>query len=218
MSESHEMKQLFLTEHRETRAENKELRNTLLTENTKLQNQITELIPRIGNNNNNNNNIKNKFNINVFLNEQCKGALTMEQFIEKIDVTIPNLLVTKNKGLEEGISNIILENMSKLSLYERPMHCTDIKRETVYIKSDGDDGGAAKWDKDADNIKLKKAIKKVEHKQHKNIQKWMDEHPDWQDDLLLQEEYLSIVNKCTNDINETKVIKKLCKETETQKE
>ena len=66
-----------------------------------------------------------------FLNEQCKDALTMNQFIDSIQVTLDNLDVTKNKGISEGISNIIMENMNKLSIHERPVPCTDIKRETV---------------------------------------------------------------------------------------
>ena len=120
--------------------ENHELRNTVLLENKELRNQINEMIPKIGNNN-----INQKFNINVFLNDECKDAITMEQFIEKIEITMSNLLLTKNKGINEGISNIFIENMNKLSLYERPIHCTDTKRETVYIKSDGDNGDNPKW-------------------------------------------------------------------------
>ena len=75
-----------------------------------MNNQINELIPRVGNNNTIN---KNKLNINIFLNEQCKDALTLEQFINKIEVTLGNLLVTKNKGLTEGVSDIFIENMKK---------------------------------------------------------------------------------------------------------
>ena len=74
--------------------------------------QINELIPRIGNNNTIN---KNKLNINIFLNEQCKDALTMEEFIKKIEVSLGDLLVTQSKGLSEGVSNIFIENMNKVS-------------------------------------------------------------------------------------------------------
>ena len=186
--------------------ENQELRNTVILENKELRNQITELIPKVGNNNNSNN----KFNINVFLNEDCKDALTMNQFIDKIEVSISNLMLTKNKGIEEGISNIFIENMNKLSLHERPMHCTDTKRETVYIKSEGENGHDSQWEKDKENEKLKGAIKKVEGKQFKNIKKWMDEHPDWEDDPALQDEYINLLKNCTNDVNGQKVIKKLC--------
>jgi hypothetical protein len=134
--------------------ENKEMRNMLL----KQQEQISELIPKVGNNNNNVN--KNKFNINVFLNEKCKDALSMDEFINKIEISMKNLLTTKEKGQTQGISNIIIENMNKLSVYERPLHCTDKKRETLYVKND-------KWEKDDSKEHINKALKKVEKKQFK---------------------------------------------------
>ena len=190
----------------------KEMFFTVIKQNTELQQTLTELIPKIGsnNNNNNNNNINQKFNINVFLNEQCKDALTMEQFINKIEVTISNLLLTKDKGINEGISNIFIENMNKLSLYERPIHCTDVKRETMYIKSEGENGDTAKWEKDNNNEKVKDAINKVTCLQNKNINKWTERNPNWEDKSELQDEYLQLIKKCTDDINQTKVIKKLC--------
>ena len=185
---------------------------TAIKQNKELQQTMTEIIPKIGNNNNNNNNnnINQKFNINVFLNEQCKDALTMEQFINKIEVTISNLLLTKNKGINEGISNIFIENMNKLSLYERPIHCTDVKRETMYIKSEGENGDTAKWEKDNNNEKVKDAINKVTRLQNKNINKWTERNPNWEDKSELQDQYLQLIKKCTDDINQTKVIKKLC--------
>jgi hypothetical protein len=189
----------------------KEMFFEAIKQNNELQQTLTELIPKIGNNNNNNNNnINQKFNINVFLNEECKDALTMEQFIKKIEVSLSNLMLTKNKGIDEGISNIFIENMNKLSLYERPIHCTDIKRETMYIKSESENGGLPKWEKDINNEKVKTAIKKVTHLQHRNINKWIEVNPNWEDKSDLQDEYLKLIKKCTDDINENKVIKKLC--------
>ena len=198
--------------------DNKELRDTLITENKELRNQISELIPRVGNNNNSNN--KQKFNINVFLNEQCKDALTMNEFIDKIKITLDNLMITKNKGLVEGVSNIFIENMNKLSLHERPIHCTDLKRETVYIKCDGEEndehGGEPHWVKDKDNIKIKQAFRKVSHLQQRGLKQWIEKHPDWEDKPNKQEEYLLLINKCTADLSEgkreDKIIKKLCNE------
>jgi hypothetical protein len=193
--------------------ENQELRKTIVMENQDLRNQITELIPKVGNNNTINN--KQRFNINIFLNEQCKDALTMNEFIDKIKVTLENLVVTKNKGLTEGVSNIFIENMNKLSVHERPMHCTDVKRETVYIKC-GDDDKSKKWEKDEENIKLKSALKKVSHVQRKNLVKWTEEHPNWMNNSEQQEEYIMLVKNCTEDLEENKrenkVIKKLCSE------
>ena len=125
--------------------------------------QISELIPRVGNNNTIN---KNRLNINIFLNEQCKDAITMEEFIKKIEVSLGNLLVTQNKGLSEGVSNIFIENMNKLSVYERPLHCTDVKREIVYIKSE-ENQNTGNWERDDSNIRLKNALKQVTHMQQK---------------------------------------------------
>ena len=200
--------------------DNKELRDTLITENKELRNQINVLIPKVGNNNNSNNKIKQKFNINVFLNEQCKDALTMDEFIDKIRITIDDLMITKNKGLAEGVSNIFIENMNKLSFHERPIHCTDVKRETMYIKCDGaingECGGIPYWEKDRENIKIKQALRKVSHAQQKGLKQWVNKHPNWENNPNEQEEYLLLINKCTSDLledkREDKIIKKLCNE------
>ena len=96
--------------------ENKEFKNLII----KQQEQINELIPKVGNNNKINSN--NKFNINVFLNEQCKDAISINDFVKSVEISMKNLLTTKNKGLSAGLNDIINENMSKLSLYERPIN------------------------------------------------------------------------------------------------
>ena len=175
----------------------------MIDENNKLVKTISELVPKVGNNNTVNN--KQKFNINIFLNEQCKDALTMNEFIDQIKINLDNLLVTKNKGLSEGVSNIFIENMNKLSLYERPMHCTDPKREVVYIKND-------EWEKDEENKKLKAAIKKVECTQQKNLDAWTNEHPNWMKNSEEQKEYFTLIKNSTESLSnkEEKVIKKLC--------
>ena len=201
-----------IIESEEEKIDYKEMFFSAIKQNKELQQTMTEMIPKIGNNNNNNNNnnINQKFNINVFLNEECKDALTMEQFINTIEVTLSNLMITKDKGINEGISNIFIENMNKLSLYERPIHCTDVKRETIYIKSEGDNGESPKWEKDDNNTKVKNAISKVTRIQNKNINIWTENNPKWNDKSDLQDEYLRLIKKCTDDINQPKVIKKLC--------
>jgi hypothetical protein len=185
----------------------------MIHENKELRSQITELIPKVGSNNNNTINNKQRFNINIFLTEECKDALTMTEFIEKIKVTLDNLTVTKDKGLTEGVSNIFIENMNKLSLRERPMHCTDVKREIVYIKSgeSSKDGG---WKKDEENKELKDALLKVSKVQQQNLKKWTIEHPNWMENSELQKEYMALVKNCTDDLRENKreekAVKKVC--------
>ena len=185
----------------------KELVLKLINQNSELQKTIHEMIPKMGNNNNNNsnNNIKHKFNINVFLNEKCKDALSMDEFIDKIEVSMKNLLTTKEKGQVYGISNIIMENMNKLSLYERPLHCTDKKRETLYVKNN-------EWEKDENKECINKALKKVESKQLKNLNVWLEEHPNYMNNSLEQEEFAKLMSECGKSIDEgrEKIIKKLC--------
>ena len=184
--------------------DNSEMKNIIMNQ----QKQIGELIPKIGNTINNTTN-KTKLNINVFLNEQCKDAITMNQFIDQIEVSMKNLLTTKNKGSAEGITDIIIENMNKLSLYERPLHCTDVKRETLYVKNE-------EWEKDNSKDCINNAIRKIENKQLKNIQMWLDEHPDWEGNPKLQEEYMKLVKNCTTSLEENgeedKVRRKICNE------
>ena len=185
----------------------KEQQDAVEIENKNLRNQINELIPKVGTTVNNTIN-KQKFNINIFLNETCKDALTINEFIDKIKVSIDNLLVTKDKGICEGVSNIFIENMNKLSLHERPMHCTDMKNETLYIKCDTDNDDM--WAKDEENRNLKDAISKVTHYQRQNLDKWIAEHPNWNKNSKEQEEYMRLVKSCTEDCKEDKVIKRLC--------
>ena len=190
---SQDFKQMFLAAM--------EKNNEILKIVSAQQQQIGELIPKVGNTTN----IKQKFNINIFLNEKCKDAISMDQFIDQVQVSMKNLITTKDKGLGEGLSNIIIDNMNKLSLYERPMHCTDVKRETLYIKNN-------EWEKDEKKDLINELLKKVEKKQMKNIDKWTDEHPKFQENEQEQEEYIGLVRSCTGSMDQCKdkIIKKVC--------
>ena len=175
----------------------------MINENKELRKTISEMIPKVGSTINSNN--KQKFNINVFLNEKCKDAISMDQFIDKIEVSMKNLLTTKEKGQVYGISNIIMENMNKLSLYERPLHCTDKKRETLYVKNE-------EWEKDDNKEYINKALKKVEKKQLKNLNVWLEEHPNYMNNSREQEEFAKLMSECGKSVDDgrEKIIKKLC--------
>jgi hypothetical protein len=140
-----------------------------------LTNTIKDMIPKMGSNNNNN---TNQFNINMFLNEECKNAINMSDFIKSIQVSIDQLQYTTNNGLGKGITKVIMDNMNKLSKYERPLHCSDLKRETIYIKDDD------KWEKDTHKDKLKKVINKTSNKNYTALCDWTRENPNFmkQDD------------------------------------
>ena len=137
----------------------------------------------------------------------------MYEFINKIEVSMKNLLTTEEKGQTQGITNIIMENMNKLSLYERPLHCTDKKRETLYIKNN-------EWEKDENKEYINKALKKVEKKQLKNIQLWLDAHPNYMNCSNQQDEFAELLRECGKSIddNREKIIKNLCNQVYLDKE
>ena len=182
--------------------DNKEMREIII----KQQDQISELLPKIGNNFITNNNNNNKFNIQVFLNERCKDAINMSDFIKSIQVSLQQLDYTKQNGIVNGLSNVIIENMNKLGLYQRPIHCTDIKRESLYIKDDDN------WEKDVNKEKIRKAIKDVSTKQFCALSKWTKENPDFQNNEFKQNYYTHTLVAIANnkEHNEEKIIKKLC--------
>ena len=113
---------------------------------------------------------------------------------------------TTTKGLTEGLSNILIDNINKLSVYERPLHCTDIKRETLYIK-DHD-----VWEKDQDKTKIVSAIKDTCALQYRNMKLWMDANPDYMEDPDKQQYFINMVRNCgkNTDEIEDKIIKRLC--------
>lgn len=179
---------------------------------SQLTDAIKDIAPKLGNNNttnSNNTNNTNQFNINVFLNEDCKNAINMSEFIKSIEVSLEQLDLTKTKGLEKGITKVIMDNMNKLSVHERPLHCTDIKRETLYIK-DND-----KWEKDKDKEKIKEVIKKTQNKNYPALQKWTEANPGYMGDDAKQIYYAKAMSAAGKPIDEVddKIIKNVCKQT-----
>jgi hypothetical protein len=125
------------------------------------------------NNTTNNTNISNKsFNLNLFLKETCKDAMNIMDFVESIKLQLSDLERVGEFGYVEGISNIIVKKLKELDITQRPVHCTDKKRETMYIKHDN------KWEKDDNNIKMHKVVKKVADKNARMILKYKEVHPD----------------------------------------
>ena len=196
----------------ELKEDNKELKNMikeLIKENAKQQEQISELIPKIGNNNNNTNIQNNKFNIQVFLNEQCKDAINMSDFIKSLHITFEQLDFIKQKGIEDTLSKSIIDNINKLSIYERPLHCTDVKRETLYIKDEDN------WSKDNSKEKIKSAIKKACSKNYNVLQDWKSENPDFMNNEEKTEYFTKSLSNLGKDLDKsnTRLIKMICNNT-----
>jgi hypothetical protein len=152
------------------------LTNTILElvkKNDELTNSIVEISKQIGNNNNNTNiNSNNKFNLNVFLNEKCKDAMSLTDFVKSLEITMDDFIQTGELGFVDGLSRVMIERINNMDLYNRPIHCTDLKRETLYIKD------AEKWEKDANKEQLRKAVKGVAYKNDSMRPIWYSETPD----------------------------------------
>ena len=143
---------------------------------------IVNIMEKIGNTTNNitntNNTNNNNFNINMFLNNDCKDAINFSDFIDRIEVSRDDLENNAKLGFVEGISKIIMDNLSQLTLHERPIHCTDTKRDTLYIKNDDT------WNKEKDTVKkmLDKSIQEVSRKSVRSLMDWKaDNDEDYKD-------------------------------------
>ena len=141
-----------------------------------------------------------KMTINVFLNEKCKDAMNLTDFVENVKVSIEDLLYTKEHGYAKGISNIFVKHLKDMDPTERPIHCSDRKRLQFYVKEEN------KWGKDRDNVKIDKSINNVTRKQIKQLVKWQKNHPDYENNDKLLEEYFKLTRQVMGggDITEIK--------------
>jgi hypothetical protein len=182
----------------------------LIEQNGKLQEQLVSLSKEKSIVNNIMNNTNN-FNLNIFLNEKCKDALNISDFIQSLEITLDDLMYSKNKGLVEGITNVMIKGLRQLDIYKRPIHCTDTKRETMYIKN------CEKWEKDENHEKMKNTILKIANKERNMISSWVEENPNWFDTEESQIEYLTMVRNVCEPIendqrSEKKIIRNISRE------
>ena len=156
-----------------------ELLTELLKQNNDLQRQIIELSkePKTVNNYNSmntTNNNNNQFNLNLFLNETCKDALNIDDFMDSLELSIEDLEKTGELGFVQGITRIFLNGLKELEVSRRPIHCTDVKRETVYIKDQD------KWEKEStEKTKMRQALNQAVRKNLRLIPAWREKHPDY---------------------------------------
>jgi hypothetical protein len=178
-----ELIMMVIKQNTELIKENSDLKNmmlietstckTMMMEQSKLLMKVIETGTHNTTNNTTHTNSHNKsFNLHFFLNETCKDAMNIMDFVDSIKLQLSDLEKVGEIGYVEGISNIIVKNLNELDVTQRPVHCTDKKRETMYIKDED------KWEKDEENSKIKKAIKRVASKNQRLITKFKEEHPD----------------------------------------
>jgi hypothetical protein len=173
----------------------------------------------ISNMHSNNNNNNKTFNLQIFLNETCKDAMNLTDFINSIDLQLSDLESVGKLGFVNGISNILIKNLNAMDVTKRPVHCSDTKREVMYVKEDG------KWEKDEENnAKLRKAIKKLAFNNSKLLPVYRKKYPDSENPFSLKSDlYNKLVieaygGRNEDIINENKIIKNIVKETGIDKE
>ena len=165
----------------------------LMTQNAELQNTMREMIPHIGNYNNNNTNSHNTFNIQMFLENECKNAISIQDFIKSIEINMSHLVAISKDGYVDSISNVLIQALNQLSVTDRPLHCTDLKREIIYIKDD------SKWNKStADATPMNHVINSIENKHFDQVKLYVREHP--QSQVLDTPEYNFYNKACMNSL------------------
>jgi uncharacterized C2H2 Zn-finger protein len=137
-----------------------------------------------------------KMTINVFLNQECKNAMNLTDFVENVKVSLEDLKYTKEHGYIKGISNIFVKNLQDLDPKERPIHCSDKKRLQFYVKEED------KWEKDMANAKINKTIEDITIKQIKRIKEWERKHPDYLKDERLLQEWHRMIQQITGSGND----------------
>jgi hypothetical protein len=193
------------------------LNNEAQKHNQELSNKLVEMCGNTINNtqiNNNSHNNNKTFNLNMFLNETCKDAMNINEFIDSLQLQLSDLEDVGKLGFVEGISNIIVKNLKALDIHKRPVHCADQKREVIYIKDED------KWEKENEQKQgMRKAIKRVVFKNEKLLPKYKEEHPGCNySDSKYSDQYSKLVIEAMGGTgnNETekedKIIKKIVKE------
>jgi hypothetical protein len=161
---------------------------------------MMEIMPKLGNQSNNNNNTNslnttnNQFNIQMFLNEHCKNAMNLSDFIDSLPITAETYDHTIQNGLTKTITNMITNGLNKLDILERPIHCTDATRKTLYVKE------ANNWEKDTELLRILLGIRNLARKQRTMINEWKDVNEGWEKDDNIQTKLTTLICHSMTDI------------------
>ena len=208
----------------------KDLLMKVMTQNMQITESLVEICKQgthntnHSNNTNNTNNIQNNnktFNLQFFLNETCKDAMNIQEFVESVQISLQDLENVGSLGYVEGISKILLKNLNNLDVKKRPIHCSDLKREVIHIKANN------VWEREEEaKPNMVQAIKQISHKNIRTLQAWKQENPHYRDgESKLNDKYLKIVNesmgaceKEQDEKNYQKIIHRVAHETKIEKE
>ena len=198
-----EQQETHFKQMKEQQEQMKEQQEQMKEQQSQHSKEMKDLIPQLQQVTNINTNCNNKFNLNFFLNEQCKDAISIQNFIENLNIGIRELEHMGDVGYVKGMMSIFSETLGAMDIYKRPLHCTDLKRDTLYIKQ-GDT-----WTKDTeDKTELKKIVETVKCRNYGSLRLWEREHPeafecDTQDNI----DYMRISSESLGGFNSTDTIK-----------
>ena len=176
--------------------------NTNTNSNNKIKHKT------MGNTNNNHLNNCGNFNINIFLNEQCKDAINLSDFVKSLEITFENLKIVNQTGMEESVSALILKGLENMDVSKRPIHCTDQKRDVMYVKEE------EKWEKDEGNDKLKSSIDDISRRHAYTLKKFKDVNPDIKVGHVMHDDFIQTMNRiCTpiEDPGKKRIVKQVGK-------
>ena len=180
--------------------------NKLVKENEKLTDLIKNLPPTTNNTLNNNQ----QYDINIFLNDTCKNAINISDFVKSLMIGIDELEVARNQGMVEGVSSIFVNGLNKLEVSQRPIHCMDAKNKTLYIKDED------KWAKNNKQL-IKDTIDVLQKRHISAVNEWQKEHPNWADNPKEQEmfwDFIKQINPTISNSDKNKIITNISNEVE----
>ena len=183
-----------------------ELVSNITSSNKDVMEKMMEIMPQVGNQSNNNNNINsnNNFNIQMFLNNHCKNAMNLKDFIDTLPITAETYDNTIENGLTKTITSMITNGLSQLDILDRPIHCTDATRKTIYVKEEDI------WEKDTELVKILLGIKTLARKQRNMIHEWKDVNKGWDKDETIQMKFTNLICNSMTDIeNDEKEVSKI---------
>jgi hypothetical protein len=191
----------------------KEMLVKMLLKNQEVMEKMIEMMPNMGNitNTNSHNTTNNQFNIQMFLNNHCKNAMNLTDFIDSLPITAETYDSNIDNGLTKTIANMFTTGLNQLDILERPIHCTDASRKTLYVK-EGD-----VWEKDNELTKMIQGIRQMAAKQRILINTWRDAHDDWNVSDRMQDRFTTLVCNMVEDIENqeketNKIIRSVSKE------
>jgi hypothetical protein len=188
--------------------ENKELRKMIVEQQEVHHKQMMNIIPKVGNTNNNQ-----KFNLNIFLNEQCKEAVNWDDFINSIKIGVSDLEKLIESNITDGITDALCNEINELGIYKRPLHCLDPKRKKICIKNEN----TWEYDYEKNKSKVEELNKKLQGKHIEQLKQWQYDNPNWEEDNEKKETFIKLTQKVMEDINSEKCIQEFAKQTSIPK-